>query len=207
MKKTIIVGITGQTGAGKTAVASFLKDIGINVIDADVVSREVLSKNKHIIKILKDEFGSDILNIDETVNRKLLAERAFSSKGKTEKLNEIMFPPIVLEIKKIIDDLKQKSTDIIILDAPALFESGSDKFCDIIVSVIALYDTRLKRIMKRDSIKMELAKKRISVQKPESFYRNNSDFILNGEEELEDLLKSSSQLISDIRKEINCEEK
>ena len=94
---------------------------------------------------------------------------------------------------------------MIVLDAPLLFESGANNLCDIVISVVASYDTRMKRILKRDLITADMAKKRMLVQKDTEFYLNNSDFILDGERDISELLDDAKQLILEIRKKIDCE--
>lgn len=201
----MIIGLTGPTGAGKTTVANCFKSMNVAVIDADFVSRSIIDTDKSILQKLIDEFGRDIVDENGRLIRKLLASRAFSSKTLTEKLNAIMLPAILSEIENLIYELSLNGQKLIVLDAPLLFESGANNLCDIVISVVASYDTRMKRILKRDLITADMAKKRMLVQKDTEFYLNNSDFILDGERDISELLDDAKQLILEIRKKIDCE--
>ena len=205
MSRTVIVGVTGQTGAGKSTLAKILSKSGIPIIDADIEAKEVLKKDKSLIPLLKKEFGSDITNSNGILNRKLLASRAFTSDQNTKKLNDIMFPSILSEIKNKIEFLKKSKVNIIAIDAPLLFESGLNNICNIIISVTAGYATRLDRIIKRDNITIDLARKRISVQKSEKYYKDRSDVILNGELSLDEFKHEAEKIVYQIRKKAYSE--
>ena len=205
MSKTVIVGITGQTGAGKSTFAKILNKSGIPIIDADIEAKEVLKKDKSLIPLLKEEFGSDITNSNGALDRKLLASRAFASDEDTNKLNNIMLPSIISEIKNKIEFFKKSKENIIAIDAPLLFESKINAFCDVIISVTAGYATRLDRIIKRDNITIDLARKRISIQKPEEYYKDKSDVVLNGELSLDEFEHEAEEVIYQIR-EKSCRE-
>ncbi len=97
---TKIIGLTGQTGAGKSTAAKFMSELSCAVIDADSVSRRTAQKDSPCLKRLAQEFGGDIINKDGSCNRRLLAQRAFSSDENTERLYSVTHPYIVGEIKK-----------------------------------------------------------------------------------------------------------
>jgi len=186
----VIIGLTGQTGAGKSTVSNILKENGFYIIDCDKVAREVTVNNKDLLSNLVNSFGKEILNDDGSLNRKALATRAFCSKEKTELLNSIIHPVILEEIKSRINNSDSK---LIILDAPTLFESSADSLCDKIISVIADEKIRFNRILKRDNISENEAKMRISAQGNDEFYisRSNAVIISNsGENELISQIKS-----------------
>ncbi len=188
----MIIGLTGQTGAGKSTVSNFLKENGFFVIDCDNVAKDVTVDNKELLSNLANSFGKQILNEDESLNRKALANLAFASKEKTELLNSIIHPVILEEIKLRINNSESKH---IILDAPTLFESGADSLCDKIISVIADEKIRLKRVLKRDNISENEVKMRISAQGDDEYYisRSNAVIINNG---------GDNELVSQIKKAI-----
>ena len=171
----MIIGLTGQTGAGKSSVSKILLKKGLFVVDCDEVSREITKKGSQTNLELAAAFGEDIILENGELNRALLAKRAFSNPENTALLNSITHP-------KIIDLIKEKieSTDsrYIVLDAPTLFESGADKLCDKIICVIADKEIRIKRISERDSLSCEQINARISAQKEDEFYINRSDAVI-----------------------------
>ncbi|MGN0569604.1 MAG: dephospho-CoA kinase [Candidatus Fimenecus sp.] len=173
-----IIGLTGLTGAGKSTVAFKLMAYGCYHIDADKVAREVINGDENVKNKLKKQFGDDVINGDGTVNRPLLASRAFADEESTEALNAITHPAVTEKIREIIDEKKDLGYSGIIIDAIALFESGEDKLCDFTVAVTAPEDIRLERIMTRDKISREKALERINAQKDESFFTKQADFII-----------------------------
>ncbi len=197
---SVVVGLTGQTGAGKSTVSTIMRELSCAVINADSVAREVTAVGSESLKRLAEKFGCDIINIDGSCNRKLLAKRAFSSKENTSVLNAITHPIIIEHTKKIIADFKKKNADIIIFDAPQLFESGAENLCDYIISVTAPQDIRLQRIMKRDSITREDALLRMNIQYDENYYISRSDFIIDGSLSIEKVESQTERIIYRIRK-------
>ncbi|MBR5544139.1 MAG: dephospho-CoA kinase [Clostridia bacterium] len=173
-----IIGLTGLTGAGKSTVAQKLIAYGCYHIDADKVAREVINNNENVKNKLKERFGSDVINTDGTINRPLLASRAFADEQSTLDLNDITHPAVIEEIKSIIKDMEEVGYRGVIIDAIALFESGLADLCNFNVAVVAPKEIRLERIMKRDSITKEKALERINAQKDESFFTSRADFVL-----------------------------
>ena len=139
-------------------------------------------------------FGSDIINPDGSLNRALLAERAFSSKDNTKDLGALVHPFVLIEM---LFELK-KISGYAVFDAPQLFESGIDSVCDIIVSVVADKDVRLKRIVSRDGISEKQAEQRISAQLSEEFFRAESDYIIENNTD-GDLNKKTLEVIEKIK--------
>ncbi len=179
MKKMLIIGLTGQTGAGKSTVSEILEKYGCYHIDADKVAHDILENDKEVQEKLKERFGEDITDTDGKINRKILAARAFSDNESTLSLNAITHPAVNNEIQNIILKQKKYGTKAVIIDAIALFESGEAKICDYTVAVTAPRETRLERIIARDGISLSRANERINAQKDESFFTLNADYIIN----------------------------
>ena len=95
----LVIGVTGQTGAGKGTVCKMLEKYGLYHIDADKVAHSVYKKGSDVLSALSEAFGEDILNTDGTANRAKIAEKAFSSAENTEKLNSIVHPAVTQKNK------------------------------------------------------------------------------------------------------------
>lgn len=200
----IVIGLTGQTGAGKSTASEIMKQRGCRVINADLISREVVGTGTDCLKMLTNAFGCDIINSDGSLNRHCLAEKAFSSRENTKRLNEITHPFIFKLTKRRIDEAFSEGYNIVVFDAPQLFESGSDKLCDIIISVIAPEDCRLSRIISRDNITQEQALSRMNVQLSEKYFIEHSDYILDGSSDVGHLAVQTEQLIDLIKTRFFC---
>lgn len=173
-----VIGLTGQSGAGKTTVSRVFSQNGFAVIDADIISREVTEKGQPCLTELSEAFGSDIINSDGTLNRKCLGSIVFSDREKLRQLNGIIYPYIIYRIISRIDELSEDGRELILLDAPTLFEANADDLCDLIISVTADESIRMSRIITRDNITPEAAKKRFESQYSEHFFVNHSDFVI-----------------------------
>lgn len=187
MSKAFVVGLTGPIGSGKSAVAEIFQNNGYKLIDADKVAREVVKKGSPVLDELSKNFGEDVINEDGTLNRRLLAQKAFSTKDGTALLNSITHPAIVSLVKKRIADFKAQGFDKIIYDAPLLFESETDKLCDSIVSVIAPKEVRIKRVVSRDNMPLSEIEKRIKAQHDESYYTEKSNYVIYNNSTLKEL--------------------
>lgn len=191
----MIIGLTGQTGAGKSTVCDFLREKGVFVIDCDKVARSVTEKGSKTLSQLAETFGNDIILEDGSLNRRELASRAFKSTEKTALLNSITHPAITDAIKKVIGEHKDEN---IILDAPTLIESGAYKLCDKIISVLADADVRKERIIARDNITEAEAEKRMSAQKDDAFYKEYSDAVIYNNSDKSQTLISAERIFSEI---------
>jgi len=169
---SIIVGLTGPTGAGKSSAATLCKSLGIKHIDCDIIARKATEKGEEGLLAVVKAFGDDILNNDGTLNRKALAEKAFKDKDSTALLNQTLLPIIK---KMVMAEIKD---DNVLLDAPTLFESGVNEICSKTVAVLSDKDLRLKRILARDNITTEQALLRINAGKSDDFYKEKCDFVI-----------------------------
>lgn len=175
-----IIGLTGPTGAGKSSLKNAAENLGFKVIDCDKFARKAVEKGTEGLKALVNVFGEDILLSDGNLNRKALAKKAFSSAENTEILNKTLLPFIVDLVMAECD------SEYVLLDAPTLFESGLNAKCNATIAVLADKQTRLSRICERDSISKDEAILRINAGKTDDFYKENADYIIynNGDLEL-----------------------
>lgn len=197
----MVVGLTGQSGSGKTTVCKIFMQGGYAIINADTIARNVMEKGKSCLEEVFECFGSDVINSDGSLNRKALAEIVFSDKLKLEMLNSICHPYITEDILENIHkySLSMNGRKIVLLDAPTLFESHADDFCDLVISVISDRPSRIKRIMSRDGISAEMAEKRLNSQLDDDFYISHSDFIIRNNQDLDKL----SELAGEVTDKIN----
>ncbi len=173
-----IYGLTGKTGAGKSTVAEKLSALGFYVIDGDKIARSITEKGKPAISLLANEFGCDIIESDGSLNRKLLASRAFKNKESTTKLNSITHPIIKAEFESEIRKAIADGFAYAVIDAAALLESSCKDLCEKIIVVTAPEDVRLSRILERDGITKEQALTRMNAQFPDEYYSEKADILI-----------------------------
>lgn len=193
----IVLGLTGPSGAGKSffAETALKKYDGVCVTDADKIARDVTQNGTPCLEELCGYFGDGILLSDGSLDRKKLAKAAFSDEKKHQMLNSITHKYIMLEMRREIDAAKMSGMKMCIVDAPLLFESGFDKYCDVSVCVIADKDTRIKRIMLRDGIDENSARLRVSAQQDDGFYTSKSQFALRNDTSQTDFEKQTDNVL------------
>ena len=130
-------------------------------------------------------FGTEIIDEQGELKRKNLADLIYNNNEKRNKLNEITFIYVVDEIKKNIQTMNQK--ELIVIDAPLLFESELDKICDFVIGVVADEELKIERICKRDNISKEDAIKRLKIQKNNDFIIRNADYIIENNSDIQNL--------------------
>ena len=176
-----IVGLTGMSGAGKTTACEVFAEKGFCIIDCDKVSRNVVEKGRPALGEIAAHFGEGILLGDGSLDRRKLGGIVFSDKQSLAALDGIIYPFIHFEIIRVISERAKAGETLFLLDAPTLFESGADVFCDCVVSVTADKDICRERIMQRDGLTREQAEMRLSSQHGRAFYEERSyRCIVNG---------------------------
>lgn len=178
-----IIGVTGGSGAGKTTITKIMENFGAEVVDADVVAREVVMEGQPALKEIENQWENVVDG--GKLNRKALAKIVFNDESQLHKLNSITHKYIIDLIKKKI---KKSCASVFVIDAIALFESGLSDLCDVTVCVIADKDTRINRIMARDNLTKLEAEERINAQKDDGFYIKNADHTIYNDDD-ECLLK------------------
>lgn len=184
IKECCLVGLTGQTGAGKTTVSRIFESEGIAVINADTVARQVVEKGSPCLTALQRIFGNGILLPDGQMNRKAVAALIFGDAAVRAHYEAVIYPYITRTIRQQTEQLAAQGNYIVLLDAPTLFESGIDRECQTVISVIAPEQIRKTRIMQRDALTEEQALQRMNAQHSEEFFRKHSDAVIenNGSE-------------------------
>lgn len=188
-----IIGVTGSSGAGKTTVCAILKEkYFAHVIDADEIARTLTRKGTMYLNSIVEYFGVDILDSAGELKRKELASIIYDDEEKRNALNKLTFTYVVREIKENINKLKDK--ELIVIDAPLLFESNLDKVCDIVIGVIANEEDKVRRICKRDNISADMARKRLGIQKDNEFIKDRADFVIFNEGSMEKLEEEIAEI-------------
>ena len=180
MKQYRLIGLTGQSGAGKSTAARLLQEHGAVVINADEIVSELYAQGSPCVKTIAACFGSEVIAPDGTPDRQALAARAFSSPENTALLGRIVHPFVTAALLARL----RGAQGVVVYDAPQLFESGADVICDCVIAVVAEEKTRLSRIITRDGLSPEAALQRVRAQYGEDFFRANADAVWenNGDE-------------------------
>lgn len=195
-----IIGLTGPSGAGKTRLCTIAEGYGIKSIDTDAVYHSLLVPPSPCLDELVREFGAEILLPDGTLSRPVLSSIVFdekdTAKTKLARLGEITHKYVLDRAREIINTANNKGETAIIVDAPALYESGFDKECDFVICLLADPSLRLERIIDRDSISKERADARINGQKSDDFYSSRADYTITNNCSTEQLRIELERILS-----------
>ena len=172
------IGITGGSGAGKTSALNALRALGAFTLDCDAVYHELLASDSDLKSELDTRFNGVLR--DGEIDRRRLGEIVFNDPDALSELNAITHKYVGKEIARRVSDAELQGFSVVAIDAIALVESGRAKKCDITVGVTAPKELRVSRIMARDGITREKAEMRICAQKPDDFYKDNCDYVLEG---------------------------
>jgi len=196
----MIIGITGSSGAGKSTICEILQiKYNVTVINADKLTKKLAKKGTEYLNDIVKEFGEQILLEDGELNRPKLADIIYSDEEKREILNTYTFKYIQKEIQMKIKE-KANTNEVIVIDAPLLFEAELQKYCDFIIAVISDdRELQIDRIVQRDGITKRQAIARLNAQKANEFYISKSKYIIVNNGELEEVEK---QIDNIIKKEI-----
>lgn len=171
---TKIIGLTGGIGSGKTTIANYFMATGIPVYIADDEARKIM-QSEAIIDQIQKTFGTEIFEAG-ILNRQKLAEIVFNNPEKLKLLNGIIHPAVKKHFENWISI--HDKTPFIIYEAAILFESGSYKNCDKIITVTAPLETRIQRVIQRDNTTRENVLKRINMQWDDTQRIAKSDFVV-----------------------------
>lgn len=194
----IRVGLTGGIGSGKSTVTKYLLEKGLKVIDADIISREVLDIYNSILDEIREAFGGEVFNEDNTLNRKKLGNTVFSHKKKREKLESIMIPYIKKEIFNRIHKCEEEGESICLLDAPTLMENNLQHNMDYNVLVWVDRETQIKRVIKRDELQREEVINRINAQMSLEEKRKEADFVIDNRGSVEETINQVEEILRKI---------
>ena len=171
---TKIIGLTGGIGSGKTTIANHFKSKGVPVYIADDEAKKIL-QTKEVQLEIKAAFGNDVFS-DNKVDKNKLAEFVFTNPEKLKILNSIIHPKVKNHFDNWVE--KHQNFPFVIKEAAILFESGSYKLCDKIITIVVPLEERIQRVIHRDTTSYENVMKRINNQWTDEQRMSKSDYII-----------------------------
>ena len=175
----IIVGLTGSVASGKSTVASWIRETGIAVHDADAAVHSLLAANGQAVMETISTFGPDIRASDGSVDRKKLGEHVFANPADRKKLESILHPLVRRHRDQFLREQHRLGSRIVFLDVPLLYETGGDGLCDYVIVVNASEETIRHRALSRPGMTAEKLSGILSTQMSASEKHRRADFVLN----------------------------
>ena len=178
MKKssTIILGLTGSIGMGKTTTAKMFAKYGIPVWEADTSVHKLYSKEGEAVELFKEKFPSSIVNNE--VSRAELKKLINDDERNLKTIETLIHPLVSNDRKRFVKAAEKKKTPLIVLDIPLLFEKGHEKSVDYIAVVSVTKETQRKRVLKRNTMTPEMVEKILGIQMSDAEKRHKADFVI-----------------------------
>ena len=187
---SILIGLTGNIGSGKSLAASYFKELGTYIIDADLISRQLVVPHQPAWEEIVDKFGNEYLNPDKTLNRSKLAVEAFQSDKKRHALEVILHHRVIAEEKNIYSDHQKIDPEaVVIIDSALLIESQNYKNVAKVIIVQSTQELQIQRVMNRDGESRASVKNRLKSQMSLEEKLYYADYVLDNTSG-RDLLKS-----------------
>ena len=195
---TYFLGLTGGIASGKSTADEFFKKKKIPIIDSDLIAHRIMEIGQNGYKAVVDYFGTDILNDDQTINRRKLGGIVFNDKAKLKKLNELTHPLVHQEIKQQMAQYRANQEKLVVIDVPLLFESGFESLCNGVLVISITPELQIERLMKRNDFTEKEAIARISNQMPLSEKEKRATYVVANTGTIDDLEKKLSDLLQEI---------
>lgn len=174
-----LIGLTGNIACGKSTVARIFEGLGAKIIDADEIARSIVEPGKPAWREIVETFGNEVLNPDNTVNRKKLGEIIFNDEDKRKALNGITHPRIIGRVRELVEIYGKENTPVVIIEAALIVEKGGLKdLIDSLIVVTADEESQMKRLIERSGYTREEALSRIKSQMPSLEKVKHADYVI-----------------------------
>jgi dephospho-CoA kinase len=179
------IGLTGGVGSGKSTVSSYLKELGVPVVDGDDIARKALAAGSPLLSRVHHEFGDQVFREDGTLNRGRLADIVFNDQASLDKLNAIIHPFVWETAMEQMEAYQQEGREIVVLDMPLLLELGWQLRVESIWVVAVPPEIQIERVMQRDGFSRNQVLSRMNHQMPTWGKINYADVIIRNDGSLE----------------------
>lgn len=191
-----VYGLTGGIGSGKSTVCSLLQELGVTVVQADEVGRQVVAKGSDGLAAIVSAFGEDILDSTGALDRRKLGTLVFNDAAKRRQLEEIMHPLVKQGSCAIFEELRRQGVPIIVYESALLFETQRHHEMRGTIVVTASEAQRVARVQQRDGSTAEAVQARMRAQMPEAEKRRLADYVLDNNGDLQDLRRQVQALVA-----------
>jgi dephospho-CoA kinase len=195
----LVVGLTGGIASGKSTVSRFLREAGIPVICADELAREAVKPGSPGLDEIRRVFGNEVVDRDGGLDRKAVGKIVFDDESKRKALESIIHPRVSEGKDRILAALEDQGNLLAVVDVPLLYETGWQRYCDLVIVVFVPSDTQQERLMSRDGISREEAAARIGAQMPIQKKKEMADRIVDNTGDLAHTRAQVERLVKELR--------
>ncbi len=199
----LIIGITGGIGSGKGLATEFFRSRGALILDADEIARELSVPGSPLLSQIAEAFGASFLREDGSLDRRKLADWAFSDPQRVARLNALTHPPILAEVQRRLERLRAGEGEggpptVVCLVAPLLLEAGWRGLVDRVLVITAAAEERIRRVMERDGVTEESVRRRMAAQMPPEQQTAQADWVVDTTEGKEAALRQLEEVWEEI---------
>ena len=183
--KTLIIGLTGGMGSGKSEAARHLVSLGATHVDADAISRSLTAPGGEALGPIREVFGDGVFFADGTLDRRALGSVVFADTAARHALEGIIHPRVQRIALEMADAAREAEEDAVLMDVPLLFETGMDALCDVTWVIAADIEERIRRVMSRDGLSREEAEARFASQMSDAERAARATRVISNDQSLE----------------------
>ena len=184
---TLVVGLTGGIGSGKSTVSIMLARLGATVLDADQLARELVEPGTPGLAAIAARFGDAMLDAAGRLRRQELGRMVFADPDALNDLNQLLHPAIVAEIEARVTAAKVAGDAVVVIDAALLVEFGLQRRCDVVVVVHCDVETRIARVVARDGLAEGRVRGRVDAQATDAQRLLEADLVIDNQGDLTEL--------------------
>ncbi|MCO7175956.1 dephospho-CoA kinase [Sporolactobacillus kofuensis] len=189
------IGLTGGIASGKSTVSKWFIKQGYPVIDADVISRQVVEPGEAALTEIAKQFGGQMILPSGNLDRRKLGKLVFQNAEKRKQLDDLMHPVIRQRMMKELDQLERVGIQTVVLDIPLLFENGLETLVDKIIVVTVTEQNQRTRLMARNRFSSDEARARIHAQLPLTEKVRKADAVIDNNGSIEQTEAQLAKLI------------
>ena len=197
---TIIIGLTGGIGSGKSETARHLVSLGAVHVDADAISRSLTAPGGEALEPIREVFGDGVFFEDGTLDRRALGDMVFNDVAARRALEGIIHPRVQRATMEAVDKAREDGADAVLLDVPLLFETGMDALCDVNWLITADREQRIQRVMARDGLAREAVEARINSQMSDEEKAARATKVIKNDQSVEKLKNELTGLYNQLLK-------
>ena len=193
------IGLTGGIGSGKSEVSKFFQSWGAYIFDADKEAKNIINNNTDAQREIIKEFGTDVIGLEQNIDKQKLARVAFQDEFHQLALNAIIHPHVFRRIDAKFEKIKsEKKHSCFVVDAALIYESGADTHMDYVIVVTSLIRFRTERVMSRNNVTRDDFLKRVALQWPDEDKEHLADYTIQNNSDLKRLEQESKEIFDSI---------
>lgn len=197
----LAVGLTGGIACGKSVIRQKFDDRGVPTLDADHVVHGLFAPGSEVTRAIRSRFGASVIAADGSVDRKALGVIVFRDGTEREGLEAIVHPRVFQAIETFLDDARNRSADVAVVDAALMYETASYERYDRIVVAYCPPKLQQQRLMTRDALSPEQAQRRIDSQMPVEEKRDLADYVIDTSGTMEQTLERADRVLAQLLEE------